>query len=1027
MRLPGRSLSNTKQRKPELKIDLLPLQDWLTRAGIPSERLPALLARLDEHWVQDVPSLLRSLPALEMHLPAAAFQTIQNAATKEQAASQNEEGKEWRSSADTASDVVASIPAGGYASPIKFADGFGVRDIGGSMDSARMHHSSRCASMIAAASPACIAQPDSVRRMPFNSQAVVLQSHYEVRAAKARSFQIEAETYRRQLRARSRRALSPEGLLARVWDEGVLVLPVLFVLLIMPAELAFAQPLVDSAALYDLLWFANRAVEVAFSADIAFRTCVAYREAPEQGGKWVFSRRRIFVNYLRTWLLVDLVAATPLELGLWGVRRLGVFSEIASASASTTHPYAAYEALLRLTRLAKLLRPGHVHTWLSPPAGRDTVATGGSSTRTATATKLRLHASLRATLKLLSYAILLSHWLACVWTYVGMRSATPILTAPLTAFSPPLPPPVLAYPSPPPPPHPPLAPSPPAVPPGGTASGSAATLEAQCWLATHGLIEPATALNHARLRAPGAVYGASWATAVSSLLGVGAGSHAATPAGWAEHYVASAMLLIGAAARLLGLAFACSLMCASQPRNRRHRQTHRELSAFCRDLPLTLTGRLRDFFHHGDSLEAAARHSSVLGKLSSKLRADAAYAMAQTLLRGVDFLQPSRPPGRPLTNTTLPLQPLEAPFLANVVLALQPRLHCPRELLRCEQLTIIERGVCAKRGRIITAGGCVGNDVLLARADLRDLEPAVVITFCQVLTIDRPTLLDLARPYTHAASSLKAAAVRMALRRAFVAEARKRVVGDPMDPGQRPLAPLLGTARMFDDSRSICNGACETNAGGTFGDGVDAPRMAANRTLGSQFAKMCSAVEARLLSKLETHTHGRTATAYLTQALAHPQSSGSNAQAPATIEATGPAPPPDNLAAAWPFTVQASTGRRRRSARSLDGRSLDGSESKGSRRCSHRAPMSSRSARGGHHSFSTAMLLERIERLESMRGDGNGESSAFGTALQKRSTFAFPERRSDGSQSPPLSAERRHAKAVSEARMDPGAEAELVC
>ena len=105
MRLPGRSLSNTKQRKPELKIDLLPLQDWLTRAGIPSERLPALLARLSQHWVQDVPSLLRSLPALEMHLPAAAFQTIQNAATKEQAASQNEEGKEWRSSADTASDA----------------------------------------------------------------------------------------------------------------------------------------------------------------------------------------------------------------------------------------------------------------------------------------------------------------------------------------------------------------------------------------------------------------------------------------------------------------------------------------------------------------------------------------------------------------------------------------------------------------------------------------------------------------------------------------------------------------------------------------------------------------------------------------------------------------------------------------------------------------------------------------------------------------------------------------------------------
>ena len=55
--------------------------------------------------------------------------------------------------------------------------------------------------------------------VPPQPSTVVLQSQQEVRAAKAKAFQAEAEGYRRMLRERSRRAFSPDGLIARVWDD----------------------------------------------------------------------------------------------------------------------------------------------------------------------------------------------------------------------------------------------------------------------------------------------------------------------------------------------------------------------------------------------------------------------------------------------------------------------------------------------------------------------------------------------------------------------------------------------------------------------------------------------------------------------------------------------------------------------------------------------------------------------------------------------------------------------------------------
>ena len=106
---------------------------------------------------------------------------------------------------------------------------------------------------------------------------------------------------------------------------------------------------------------------------------------------------------------------------------------------------------------------------------------------------------------------------------------------------------------------------------------------------------------------------------------------APTPAGTAEHYLASSLLIIGGLARLLAAAFGCAVLAACNPRDAAYRATFAELHAFCaaRGLPSAMARRLRLFFRHTAHLEAATRHDLLLSRLSPRLRAIALAASAR--------------------------------------------------------------------------------------------------------------------------------------------------------------------------------------------------------------------------------------------------------------------------------------------------------------------------------------------------------------------------------------------------------------
>jgi hypothetical protein len=144
--------------------------------------------------------------------------------------------------------------------------------------------------------------------------------------------------------------------------------------------------------------------------------------------------------------------------------------------------------------------------------------------------------------------------------------------------------------------------------------------------------------------------------------------------------------------------------------------------------------------------------------MSARLKADAALCWARTTLMRVPYFQGEN---------------LEDNFLASTALCLQTRVFCRSEYLQVDDLQIVERGICAKQGRIFAKGSCLGEDMVLADAIFRDLTPAVALTFvAQVAAMEKKHLEQLLNEYPIARRKIRAATYRLALCRAMVALAR---------------------------------------------------------------------------------------------------------------------------------------------------------------------------------------------------------------------------------------------------------------
>ena len=1019
-----------------LSANSLELREWLLKAGIPPERLAQLLTTLEEHWITDVSTLRSSVGVLERHLPAAAYLAISRADLRpcDDISSKPAGGvvPDGGSVADTTTEIAAAavqpaVPPGGLSSPMKLAnDGFASAG-GSACKLAGRGERTKSPSYASSATE------DASRAVPRRPSAPQTTQVQETRARDATSFRAEASLMRTRLRAATRVALSPAGGLARLWEGGVLTAAVLFVVVAMPLEVGVLAPL-----LYSPLWWCNRVVEAIFWADVGMRFCLAYQEPELAGGRLVFCRRRIALHYLRTWLAVDLLAAMPAELALWGVR-LVLASPPATISASP------FEQLLRLTKLLKLARPGHIHTWLHPLqhsperqlTGGRCVAREGAPPPRATLHSAqccrpapcsarpppqppRRAAPLAASaLRLVVGGFVVAHWLGCAWAFAGRQNASELLLMDVS-----------------PPPTPPGAPpsSPPYMQLGSAqfnqtqleaisealaAAAAAAALGSGCngsaalppplvdpllvvsssWLGKAGLLQmPLAAGDSPALPPAWTLYSASVEIAIAHLAGLSA---APTPANWIEQFVSIASSVVAAAARLAALSMLCSALALAfaGPAAQRQR-TLVELRTLCKErhLPPSLRKRLTGYFLAEPSLDAGTRRGRLLAIASPQLQLDVAAELAPSLLGRVPFLPAS----------------LSRAFLASVVLALHPQRYSPNEFLPSEALTIVEAGLAAKHGRILSAGCCFGEDVLLSRVELRDTQPAIARTHVQVVRISREALISLAAPHPIAAAALRRATIFLALRRVVLDAARSHAAESSH------ASPLLAMAPPHQSPTTAASSAAVAPLGAASASPMGHSDLTELSSLdvAAEVRAACSSLERRMQERLQamaatlntawpppSHPPSRTPHAARTAApRTAPRATGaararsrtpastteaeaartaaardSASPAPAMISVTRHAARHGRHSARADFAGGRhghSSSRhsplhnvRSHGARCHSSRSSYGHHSGHAHHSSH-GHHSSRSV--GHHSRSaTAALLERIERLESVASQGN--------------------------------------------------------
>jgi hypothetical protein len=139
-------------------------------------------------------------------------------------------------------------------------------------------------------------------------------------------------------------------------------------------------------------------VDIIFFFDIGLQFFIAYQEAPEKGGAWVYDNLKIVRRYARSWLVLDVLTAVPVDVILAAYETAGAAGE-ADASDAAGAESLRIVRMLRLFKLVRILRASRLFQRYEAHLG---------------ITYAMLHL-----VKMANLVVLTTHWLACLWVLVG--------------------------------------------------------------------------------------------------------------------------------------------------------------------------------------------------------------------------------------------------------------------------------------------------------------------------------------------------------------------------------------------------------------------------------------------------------------------------------------------------------------------------------------------------------------------------------------------------------------------------------
>ena len=380
-----------------------------------------------------------------------------------------------------------------------------------------------------------------------------------------RDFSSEVDTMRRHIRQmRSRVWTSPRWISLLDMLVGFCTL---FVSIVSPVDVTMSRQ-----AKFGTVFLVGVISNAVFGFDCLVRFNRAYRDETSKGGRWVRNRRKICMRYLKGWFVIDVIAAMPLDLPFI----LGILDASSSGMA------VRLVSLLRLVRCLKVIQvvPIVMNILL---------------------TRLAVSNSNAELLKFGIIFVLLTHYLACLWAFVGLNWE-----------------------------------------PTEGVSGE----DEKSWIDAYGML-------HYPLHR---LYGVAFYVSIVAIFG---GVSSVTPQNFVEYVALSVMMLLGGLTWAYILSMLCAIFSKLDPRETEHKNMMDELQYFMeeRDFDAAHRTRLRDFFNYTKDFAREGGYSAIFERMSNKLRADTALLMGEAHVQAVWYLRRDKCENGFLCEVSLNLRP----------------------------------------------------------------------------------------------------------------------------------------------------------------------------------------------------------------------------------------------------------------------------------------------------------------------------------------------------------------------------------
>ena len=284
--------------------------------------------------------------------------------------------------------------------------------------------------------------------------------------------------------------------------------------------------------------------------------------------------------------------------------------------------------------------------------------------------------------------------------------------------------------------------------------------EVDCPPEDSGLIQPHPNLTYACLD-NNVLYAASLYWSAMTITSIGYGDISASAGNALELYICALLMLMAGFAWGNVVAGFVNVVSNLNPERTEFRQTMDELNGFMYEerLPIELQRRLREYFHQTLHLRKTAKQSALMETMSPSLQAEVSWRVNRKWLDRIWFLR-----GAPF------------PFLLRLSKRIRPLVLAPSEPAPPGQLYIINRGLALYGGRVLGAGKVWGEDTcILTSHALHSIFVARAMTFLECYCIDRTDIEAVVVAFPEFAEVLRHRACRLATRRAFIIEARRRL------------------------------------------------------------------------------------------------------------------------------------------------------------------------------------------------------------------------------------------------------------